>query len=91
MRRDVRRGGSPMVLRSGEKMGVRGVTVKIGSRAGASAWIVGGAKIFCWLFATRSTTQEEVAVGGQVCAVMPFDDLCIAWQWVIAAAVLLAR
>jgi hypothetical protein len=41
------------------------------------------------LFASRSVTQKEVAAGGQVCAAGPFDDGCIAWQLVIAAAVLL--
>jgi hypothetical protein len=80
-----------MVLRSRGKTGVRAATVKTGSRVvgRASAWIVGWTRIFCWLFASRSITQKELALGGQVCAVMPFDDGCIAWQWVIAAAVLL--
>ena len=80
-----------MVLRNWGKTRVRAATVKIGSSAvgGESAWIVGGVKVFCWLFARRSVTQEEVAAGGQVCAAGPFDDGCIAWQLVIAAAVLL--
>jgi hypothetical protein len=78
-----------MVLRSRGKTGVRAATVKTGSRAvgSASARIVGWTRFFCWLFASRSVTQKEVASGGQVCAVMPVDDGCIAWQWVIAAAV----
>jgi hypothetical protein len=85
-------GGSPTLLRNGGKEWVRAATFKIGSRAAglASAWIVGGAKVFCWLFASRSIAHREVAEGGQVCAAGPFDDWCIAWQWVIAAAVLLA-
>jgi hypothetical protein len=81
------RGGSPIVLRSRGKTGVRAATVKTGSRAvgRASARIVGWTRVFCWLFASRSVTQKEVALGGQVCAVMPFDDECIAWQWFITA------
>jgi hypothetical protein len=75
-----------MVLRSSGKTGVWAATVKMGSRVAgrASAWIVGGARFFCWLFASRSITQKEAALGGQVCVVMPFDDGCIAWQWVMA-------
>ena len=81
-----------MVLRWGGKAVVRGATVKTGSRVveRASALIDGWTRFFCWLFARRSITQKEVAPGGQVCAVMPFDDGCIAWQCVIAATVLLA-
>jgi hypothetical protein len=80
-----------MVLRWGGKAVVRGATVKTGSRVEcASALIDGWSRVFCWLFASRSITQKEVAVGGQVCAVMPHEGGCIAWQWVIAATVLLA-
>ncbi len=80
-----------MVLRWGGKAVVRGATVKTGSRVGcASALIDGWTRVFCWLFASRSITQKDVAVEGQVCAVMPFEGGCIAWQWVIAAMVLLA-
>jgi hypothetical protein len=86
MRRGVIRGGSPMVLRNRGKTGVRAVMYKIGSRAGASAWIVGGAEVFCWLSASRSVTQKDVALGGQVWAAGLFDGCCIAWQWVIAAS-----
>jgi hypothetical protein len=76
-----------MVLRSRGKTGVRAATVKTGSRAvrRASAQIVCGTRVFCWLFASRSATQKEAALGGQVCAVMPFDDECTAWQWFIRA------
>jgi hypothetical protein len=69
-------------------MGARAATVKTGSGVGrsSSAWVIGWARIFCWLFARRSATQKEVAVVGQVCCVMPFDGWCIAWQWSIGAA-----
>jgi hypothetical protein len=79
-------GGSPMVLRSSGKTGVRAATVETGSRVAgrASAWMVGGARFFCRLFARRSITQREVALSGQVCVVMLLDDGCIAWQWVMA-------
>jgi hypothetical protein len=59
-------GGSPMLLRIRGGTGVPAATVRIGNRAGASAWIVGGIKVFCWLSASKSVTQTEVAVGGQV-------------------------
>ena len=70
------RGGSPMLLRSSGKTGVRAATVRTGSRVAgrASAWMVGWARVFCWLFARRSITQKEVAVDGQVCAAVPFGD-----------------
>lgn len=70
MRRGVMRGGSLTLLRSRGKAGVRAAIVKIGRSAvgGASAWIVGGARAFCWLLARRSATQKEVAADGQVCA-----------------------
>jgi hypothetical protein len=75
-----------MVLRSSGKTGVRAATVETGSRVAgrASAWMVGGARFFCRLFARRSITQREVALSGQVCVVMLLDDGCIAWQWVMA-------
>ena len=76
-----------MVLRSSGKTGVRAVTVNTESRVAgrASALIVGWTRVFCWLFASRSVTQKEVALGGQVCAAGLFDDWCIAWQWFITA------
>jgi hypothetical protein len=68
-------------------MSVRAATVKTGSggAGGSSAWFIGWARIFCWLFASRSITQKEVAVAGQVCVVTPLDGWCIAWQWSIGA------
>ena len=63
-------GGSPMLLRCSGRTRVGASTVVIGSGAAGlgCAWIVGGAKVLCWLPACRSSTQMEVAVGGQVCA-----------------------
>jgi hypothetical protein len=57
-----------MVLRSRGKTGVRAATVKTGSRAvgRVSARVVGWSRVVCWLFANRSVTQKEVALGGQV-------------------------
>jgi hypothetical protein len=76
MRRGVRRGGSPLVLRRCGKTGVGVATPKVKSRiaAGALASIVGGVRVFCWLFASRSVTQKAEAPGWQFCVVMPFDD-----------------
>ena len=51
----------------------------------ASAWMVGWFKVFSWLFAGRTITQMEAAVGGQVWAATPLDGCCIGWQWVIPA------
>ena len=57
-----------MVLRSRGTTRVRATAVAIGSRAmgTASAWIIGEAKVFCWLSASRSTTQKAVAVARQL-------------------------
>jgi hypothetical protein len=68
MRRGVMRGGSLTLLRSRGKAGVRAAIVKIGRSkvGGASAWIVGWSRVVCWSFASRSVTQKEVALGGQV-------------------------
>jgi hypothetical protein len=77
-----------MVLRWCGKAGVRAATVRIGSRVaeGAFAWIVGGARVFCWLSASRSVKQKEAAAGAQVCAVMRLADGAIEWQLVISPA-----
>jgi hypothetical protein len=77
-----------MVLRSSGKTGVRAATFKIGSRAVrlASALIVGGAKVFCWLSASRSITQKEVAVAGQLWIAAPSSDGSIEGQWAISPA-----
>jgi hypothetical protein len=81
-----------MLLRSRGKTGVRAAMIVVGSRLNgrSSAWIVGWAKVFCWVFARRSITQKDVAVGGQVWAAAPFAGCDIAWQWGMAAAGLLA-
>jgi hypothetical protein len=47
--------------------------------------MVGWVKVFSWLFAGRTITQMEAAVGGQVWAATPLDGCCIGWQWVIPA------
>jgi hypothetical protein len=73
MRRGVMSGGSPMVLRRCGQTGVRAAAAKTGSRVGATAWIVGGTRVLWWLFASRSITQKDVALAGQVWATGWFD------------------
>jgi len=81
-----------MVLRWGGKAVVRAGRFRLGTRSVGRVFasMVGWSRFLCWLFARRSITQKEVALGGQVCAAGPLDDGCIAWQCVIAAAVPLA-
>jgi hypothetical protein len=59
-----------MLVRS--KTGVRAGMFRIGMGR-ASAWMIAGAKVFFGLFAGRSITQKDVAVGGQVWAATPSD------------------
>jgi hypothetical protein len=73
-------GGSPMLFRSSGKVGVRAAMLRSGSTGAgrACACKVDWAQVFCWLFARRSITQKDVAVGGQVWVATLLGDCGIA-------------